>query len=218
MNDDELMTAVRDSFAEVRLAVPLEQTARRGRMLRGRSRVYRAAAVAGVAAIAWVTAVAVTGPGRAAPPAASAQAGATGAPVAAGPGGTMLDAWTVTKGSDGTVNITIRQLLDVAGLQRTLRADGVPARVVVQPGLPTDSATVLPAGCRDVTMSDAANADLQAKILAAPLSNLAHGNALTIHTRDIPRGVGIYLGIQPQTKEHWGWSLDLVQASRSCTG
>jgi hypothetical protein len=116
------------------------------------------------------------------------------------------------------VNITIRQLLDVAGLQRTLRADGVPARVVVQPGLPTDSATVLPAGCRDVTMSDVANADLQAKILAAPLSNLAHGNALTIHTRDIPPGVGIYLGIEPQTKEHWGWSLDLVQASRSCTG
>ena len=218
MNDDELMTAVRDSFAEVRLAVPLERTARRGRVLRGRSRAYRAAAVAGVAAIAWVTAVAVTGPGRAAPPAASAQAGATGAPVAAGPGGTMLDAWTVTKGSDGTVNITIRQLLDVAGLQRTLRADGVPARVVVQPGLPTDSATVLPAGCRDVAMSDVANADLQAKILAAPLSNLAHGNALTIHTRDIPPGVGVYLGIQPQTKEHWGWSLDLVQASRSCTG
>jgi len=77
---------------------------------------------------------------------------------------------------------------------------------------------VLPAGCRDVAMSDVANADLQAKILAAPLSNLAHGNALTIHTRDIPPGVGVYLGIQPQTKEHWGWSLDLVQASRSCTG
>ena len=217
MNDDELMTAVRDAFADVRLDGPVEETVRRGRVLRGRSRAYRAAAVAGVAAIAGVTAVAVTGPGRAAP-AASAQAGATGAPVAAGPGGTTLDAWTVTKGSDGTVNITIRQLLDVAGLQRTLRADGVPARVVVQPGLPTDSATVLPAGCRDVTMSDVANADLQAKILAAPLSNLAHGNALTIHTRDIPPGVGIYLGIQPQTKEHWGWSLDLVQASRSCTG
>jgi hypothetical protein len=217
MNDDQLMTAVRDSFAEVRLDVPVEQTARRGRVLRGRGRAYRVAGVVGVAAIAGLTTVAVTGPGRAAPPTASAHVGASGVPIANGSGGTKLDAWTVTKGSDGTVNVTIRQLLDVPGLQRTLRADGVPARVAVQPGMPTDSPP-LPAGCLEVTMSDVANANLQAKILAAPLSNLEHGNALTIHTRDIPSGVGIYLGIQPRTKEHWGWSLDLVQATPACTG
>ena len=64
MNDDQIMTAVHDSFAGVRLDVPLEQTVRRGRVLRGRSRAYRAAAVAGVTAIAGVTAVAVTGLGR----------------------------------------------------------------------------------------------------------------------------------------------------------
>jgi hypothetical protein len=218
MNDDQLMTAVRDSFAEVRLDVPVEQTARRGRRLRGRGRAYRVAGVVGAAAIAGLTAVAVTGPGRAAPPTASAHVGASGVPIATGSGGTTLDAWTVTKGSGGTVNVTIRELLDVPGLQRTLRADGVPARVVVQPGMPTDAPSVLPAGCLEVTMSDVANANLQAKILAAPLSNLADGNALTIHTRDIPAGVGIYLGIQPRTKEHWGWSLDLVQATPACTG
>ena len=79
MNDDQLMTAVRDSFAEVRLDVPVEQTARRGRALRGRGRAYRAAAVAGVAAIAGVTAVAVTGLGRAAAPAGRVPGTPTGA-------------------------------------------------------------------------------------------------------------------------------------------
>jgi hypothetical protein len=222
MNDDQLMTAVRDSFAEVRLDVPVEQTARRGRTLRGRSRAYRAAAlagVAGVAAIAGVTAVAVTGPGRAAPPTASAS---FGAPVVTGPGGIRLDAWTVSKGKGGTVNVTIRQLLDVAGLQRALRADGVPARVVFQSGLIDDSPP-LPASCADVKMSDVANAALQAKILGWPSSiqpDQAHGIALTLYTRQIPRGIGVYLAVQGQSSPYgaWGWGLDLVQASRACTG
>jgi hypothetical protein len=219
MNDDQLMTAVRESFAAVRLAVPVEQTVRRGRALRGRSRAYRAAAVAGVAAIAAVTAVTVTGPGRAAPPAASAN---SGAPVVTGPGGTTLDAWTVTKGSDGTVNVTIRQLLDAAGVQRALRADGVPARVEFQSGMISDSPP-LPAGCNDVKMSDEANADLQGKILGWPLSirpDQAHGVALTIYAHQIPRGIGIYLAVQPESSPHgsWGWGLDLVQATPACTG
>jgi hypothetical protein len=222
MNDDQLMTAMRDSFAEVRLEVPVEQTARRGRALRGRSRACRAAALAGVAAIAGVTAVAVTGPGRAAPPTASVSAGATGAPMVTGPGGIRLDAWTVTKGSHGTVNITIHQLLDAAGVQRALRADGVPARVVFQSGLIDDSPP-LPAGCADVKMSDVANADLQAKILGWPSSiqpDQAHGIALTLYTRLIPRGIGVYLAVQRQSSPYgsWGWGLDLVQASRACTG
>jgi hypothetical protein len=225
MNDDQLMTAVRDSFANVRLDVPVEETARRGRTLRGRSRAFRAAAlagVAGVAAIAGVTAVAVTGPGRAAPPAASASFGATGAPVVTGPGGIRLVAWTVSKGKGGAVNVTIRQLLDVAGLQRALRADGVPARVVFQSG-PIDDSPPLPASCADVKMSDVANAALQAKILGWPSSiqpDQAHGIALTLYTRQIPRGIGVYLAVQGQSSPHgsWGWGLDLVQASRACTG
>jgi hypothetical protein len=222
MNDDQLMATVRDSFAEVRLDVPVEQTARRGRALRGRSRAYRAAAVAGMAAIAGVTAVAVTGPGRAAPPAASANAGATGAPVVTGPGGIRLDAWTVTKGSDGTVNVTIRQLLDAAGVQRALRADGVPARVEFQSGMISDSPP-LPAGCNDVKMSDEANTDLQGKILGWPSSispDQAHGIALTIYAQQIPRGIGICLAVQPDSSPHgsWGWGLDLVQATPACTG
>ncbi len=222
MNDDQLMTAVRDSFADIRLDVPVEETARRGRVLRGRSRVYRAAAIAGVAAVAGVTAVAVTRPGPAAAPAASARARATGAPMVTGPGGIRLDAWTVSKGKGGTVNITIRQLLDVAGLQRALRADGVPARVAFQPGLPSTDPP-MPPGCTDVAMSDVANENLQEKIFGGPYANrsaLVHGILVTIAVRQIPPGVGVYLAVESGSDEHthFGWSTNLVQRTPACTG
>lgn len=216
MNDDQIMTAVRESFADVRLDVPLERTVRRGRVLRGRSRRHQLAGVAGVAAVAGVTAVAVTGLGRpSAPPGASSQATATLG------GGTRLDAWTVTKNPNGMVDVTIRQLSDAAGLQAALRADGVPARVAFQPGLPSDTPP-LPAGCTMVAMSDEADANLQGKILGMMPMDPGKGIALTIDTRQIPSGVGIYLAVQPGVAENggseWGWGLDLVKTAPACTG
>jgi hypothetical protein len=41
----------------------------------------------------------------------------------------QLAAWTVSKLADGNISITINQFKDPAGLQSTLRADGVPASV-----------------------------------------------------------------------------------------
>jgi hypothetical protein len=239
MNDDQLMTAVRESFAEVRLDVPVEQTARRGRVLRGRSRACRVAGVAGVAAIAGLTAVAATGLGRATVPVpvrfpasprpiviASASASAS-AGTGAGAGRTTLDAWTVTRGPGGAIGVTIRQLLDVTGLQSALRADGIPIRIAFQAGLPSDSPP-LPAGCANVRMSDEANGKLQSKILGLPVdpvSGLAPGPAdgpgiaITIHRQLIPRGIGLYLAVQSGSNgQHYGWGLDLVQATPACTG
>jgi hypothetical protein len=37
--------------------------------------------------------------------------------------------WTVAKQANGTIALTVRELSDAAGLQRTLRADGIPASV-----------------------------------------------------------------------------------------
>jgi hypothetical protein len=42
-----------------------------------------------------------------------------------------LAAWTVTRLADGNIRVTFREATDVAGLQRTLRADGVPASVTL---------------------------------------------------------------------------------------
>jgi hypothetical protein len=229
MNDDQLMTAVRESFADVRLDVPVEETARRGRAVRGRSRAYRGAGLAAVAAIAGLTAVAVTGLGRATVPATSSPRpiASAAAGTGAGAGGTTLDAWTVTKRPGGVIGVTVRQLEDAAGMQAALRADGVPIRVAFQAGLPTDNPP-LPAGCANATMSDEANENLQAKILGypvAPVTGLAPGPvngpgiAITIHQRLIPRGVGIYLAVESgSNRQHYGWSLDLVQATSACTG
>jgi hypothetical protein len=61
----------------------------------------------------------------------------TGAPVATpgqhattGHAGTVVTtAWTVRQNADGTVTIQLRQYADPAGMQRTLRADGIDAIV-----------------------------------------------------------------------------------------
>lgn len=45
------------------------------------------------------------------------------------PGHAQLAAWTVTRLADGDISVTINQFKDPAGLQSTLRADGVPASV-----------------------------------------------------------------------------------------
>ncbi len=43
----------------------------------------------------------------------------------------QLAAWTVVREADGNVTVSIRELKDPAGLQSTLRADGVPASVTL---------------------------------------------------------------------------------------
>jgi hypothetical protein len=49
--------------------------------------------------------------------------------IGGGQGTAQLAAYTVATHPDGTIQVTIRELRDAAGLQRTLRADGVPANV-----------------------------------------------------------------------------------------
>jgi hypothetical protein len=139
----------------------------------------------------------------------------------AGSGGTggTLDAWTVTAGPGGAIEVTVRQLENAAGLQNALRAAGIPVQVAFQAGQPSDSPP-LPADCKSVTMSDEANADLQGKILGMPMPPAGgEGIALTIYPRQIPKGIGIYLAIQSGSNSRdWGWGLDLVQATPACTG
>jgi hypothetical protein len=64
---------------------------------------------------------------------AAVAAGAAGAVIALAPAShqprVQLAAWTVSKLTDGDIRVTVRELKDPAGLQRKLRADGVPASV-----------------------------------------------------------------------------------------
>lgn len=201
MNDSEVLTAVRESLSGVRLAAPFADTVRRGRTLRARRRALTAAGAAGAAVLAGVVALTVV----------AANPSATG-------GKAVLDAWTVTRGPGDAITVTIRQLYDPDGLQRALRADGVPARVEFQPGIASDSPP-LPRGCTAPAMSDEKNADLQEKILGVPTMNPQTGIALTIYPRAIPTGIGIFLAANTAPGDGgFGWGLDLVVTAPSCTG
>ena len=222
MNDHELITLIQDSFSDVRLEIPLDETERRGRALRARQRRHRVIAGAAAAiAIAGVTTVAVTSLTRAPVPAGAVETyppGQLGHPVTGG--GTRLAAWTVKNAADGMVDVTVSQLSDPAGLERTLRADGVPAYVDFRNG-PLSSSPGLPTACEGAAISMQASAEIQTKILPPPAQDIAvrDGIALAFDKQAIPKGIGIYLGIQSGSSYHeWGFSMNLVQDSPACTG
>jgi hypothetical protein len=121
MNDNELSTAVRESVADIHSATSVAQIISRGRAVRARRRIP---GVAGALAVAAGTGLAVTALLPASHP----------GPVSSGhpdphPASVRLAAWTVAKQANGDIDITINQLKDPAGLQATLRADGLPATV-----------------------------------------------------------------------------------------
>jgi hypothetical protein len=98
---------------------PEEQIIGRGRSVRAWRRLpglaAGALAAAGAAALT-VAALLPAGP-------ASHHGGPAGHP------GIRLASWTVAKRADGSIEVTIREMRDPAGLQRRLRAVGVPAAV-----------------------------------------------------------------------------------------
>jgi hypothetical protein len=126
MNDDELMTAVRESFTDLHSATPVERivSRSRSRTVRARRRIpVLAGALGGAAAVAGAAALAVT----------ALPAGHVAAlPASHQPGHAVsakLAAWTVARQADGDIDVTIKQLDNPAGLQSTLRADGLPVNV-----------------------------------------------------------------------------------------
>jgi hypothetical protein len=120
MSDTDVLNAARDSLSAMPVACPPDVETI---MARGRARRYRRGLISGVTgtlAVAAGAAVAVT---TLAPASHQATPQADRQPAA------HLAAWTVTKLADGDISVTIRELKDPAGLQGTLRADGVPASV-----------------------------------------------------------------------------------------
>src|SRR5277367_3245506 len=109
MNDDELMTAVRESFTGVRSATPVERIVGRSRAIRARRRVPAVAAAVGAAAAAAV-AVSVALPGSL--PAGSlpgASHPAASHPAASHPTsspGVRLAAWTITRQAGGSIRVS----------------------------------------------------------------------------------------------------------------
>jgi hypothetical protein len=107
------LTTARDSLTGVHMTRPLDTIVRHGRARRrrhGLTGLAGAAAVAAGAVLAATTLLPASHP-------------------ASHPPRVQLAAWTVVKQPGGNVLVTIRELHNPAGLQATLRADGVPATV-----------------------------------------------------------------------------------------
>jgi hypothetical protein len=208
MNDNELITMVRESVADVHAATPVEQIVGRGRKVRARRRVPL---IAGVLAAAAGTAVAV---GMVQP----VRHPASGSPDI------HLAAWTVAKQPNGDIDVTINQLNDPAGLQSLLRADGLPVTVSFS-GAPLSSSCQPYDSTRDV-------------LSAVAQWNTSDGSSyLVIHPSALPSGTGIAItdrgGLAPHAEPAPGTEgtgapppagitgplqIGLVYASQACTG
>jgi len=204
MTDDELATAVRESVTSVRMTIPAEQIAARGRSIRTRRRVpLLTGALAGVAGAAL----------------------AVGALLPSGhqpshPITAQLAAWTVAKQANGDIRITFRDMRDPAGLQRTLRADGLPVNVSFSPpgGMPFSRPN--PA-CQAYPASKSGPTQLSSVVEMHPARNSA---VLVIHPRALPEGAGLWIydrpgfGPSPHAKVLLPLAVGLVQTSQQCTG
>ena len=203
MNDKDLLTMMKDSFAEVRADTPLTAIECRGRAVRARRRRGLAGAVA-VAAAAVVVVVLAQQPG-------------TGTRPGPAPS-TRLAAWTVTEKPPGIIEIKIRELKDPAGMQRELRSDGVPAFVRFQNQNPPD--------CLYYPMSPARAQKLSQRIFPEPdNAQTADNAAMVIDATAIPAGVGLWIEFTPpqthnegngQSFVSFGSGYTLVYASGRC--
>jgi hypothetical protein len=99
-------------------------------------------------------------------------------------------AWTVHEAADGTVTISLRQYADPAGLQRTLRADGVNAIVRAMPTRTTTRPGGLPGSGKPPLRVPVATCSYAATNNAPPQVQRA---AVTVVFQDVPapRGAGI---------------------------
>lgn len=210
MNENSGLSAVRDSLVtarnsltEVRMDVPLDTIVRNGQAKRARRRLTGLTAAAAVAAGATLTTTALLPAGH-----------KPGHPAAA-----RLTAWTVTRRPSGNIDVTIRQLRDPAGLQRKLRADGVPASITFL-GHPNRSCQHYPAG-----------RGLARRVFPVPPLSAGPGLVVVIHPSALPSGAGVEIGAHfiphPRRGVHHGvegvgpsftGANGLVRTSKHCTG
>jgi hypothetical protein len=143
------------------------------------------------------------------------------------PAHAQLAAWTVVKQADGTVSVTIREFRDPAGLQRELRADGVPASVIFYPGRlrPGEPFRDLFDVKNNPCLTYSGGQGQLLKVVKGPRpARLGEQSTISIiHPSALPSGAGVqfiatrnvgYL----QSRDRHALGVWLVQASRQCTG
>jgi hypothetical protein len=214
MIDDELITVLREQRGKVVMTTPVEQIISRGHTVRNRRRLPGVVAAVGVAAAAAV-AVSVALP---------ASHPATRHPAASHPAsgpGVQLAAWTVTRQAGGSIQVTFREATDAAGLQRTLRADGVPVSVTFtgqqnpacRPYSSPASQVFGPFGPSTGPLDGA-------RFIHNPKDAYGTPYALVIDPTALPSGAGLQIWTSgtPGAAGNFQLEVGLVQASPQCTG
>ena len=204
MNDADVITAVKASYAGIHMDVPVDVIVGRGRRLRAHRRLPGLAGVAGTIAILALAAALVFGSGRAAAPGGSTGTG-------------RLTAWTVVSQPGGGVRVALRgsQIRDLAGLQDRLRGDGIPARVA-RIGYRRPPLNV--PGCRVFgdwsPVPGGISRALWLKIFYGPHTGQQSKRAFWVYPSAIPRGLGVLVDIYYDGT----FGLYVVRASPQCTG
>lgn len=197
MNDDELLTAMRDSLTGVRQSLADVHMDRPAAAITGRARARRwrrGLAGSGLVAVALGggLSIALTG-----------GAGQAGRSVHV-----SLEAWSVSTTANGHVELTVRELRDKALLERTLAEAGVPA--IVNFG----------EFCAPVNVSDNLTGTTGSHFWGPPVSIPGDLFALTMNPAALPSGAELDIGVRSPRDAGRGGSFETeivkVGAALSC--
>jgi hypothetical protein len=184
MNDHDLLTAVKEDFAAVRMEVPAELILAGGRSRRRRRRCAQGLAVAAVLAAGLGLGVPALTSGASVPGPPAEHAIAQRPSSGGHTGDATLAAWAVVRQPDGAVAVTIHDLRNIAGLQQRLNAADVRAAVYAR-------ARRLP-GCLDWPDAGRLGAIVTSKAALGP-----NDVYFVIHPAAIPRGSTLQIDVLP---------------------
>jgi hypothetical protein len=137
------------------------------------------------------------------------------------PAHAQLAAWTVVKQADGTVLVKIREFRDPAGLQRKLRADGIPASVEFNPANLDGKGPWAIVHFKGNPCQEYRGGEAQAQNVVTGGSPFTVG--MYVHPSAIPSGAGVQFvassNVGYATPDSEGDLFEwLVQTSPRCTG
>jgi hypothetical protein len=204
VNNDHTLTAIKDRLAEVRdslgeahPSIPASEIIARASRRRVRRRLIPG--MAGVLALAAGATVAVIALLPASHPASHQPR-------------VQLAAWTVVRQPGGIIHITISELRDPAGLQATLRADGVPASVSFGNGQQT-ACLPYPGGGFETSGNPT--------LINSVFPPGSPSGGVNIRPSALPSGTGVLLAFLQRSQPGLpviAIEAGVVQASQQCTG
>jgi len=131
-----------------------------------------------------------------------------------------LAAWTVIDEPGGKIGVTIRELNDPAGLQRRLRADGVPVTIRYRPD--SGGRRVAERSLHLCLFRPGGDRLFATMSRILPIRSLPRGQiAFTIKPSAIPAGLGLWIEIETTTRNdplgaHYTAIVNLVHLHGPC--